>query len=269
MPRLSIITVVLQNPQGLARTLESLDQLSAAMLSELELIVIDSSPEAHQSIRQKFKNFENLKWIDSHPHGIYAALNQGIQLSSGRILWHLHSGDWLSDFENLLLALRTLEESDRLLLISDVRLSRNEQDCFIFRHSPHLLKNLVGFSSVHHQGVLFKRELFQRLGVFSTEYSLAGDYEFFLRLAEAGIEPLFFNDAFATYDTGGRSLTGWRTIVREARAINREHPQTFTHLLKGELRLLLFKLRLGLITPLLERLGLYDLIRKSFYRWKS
>lgn len=89
---LSIITVVLNDPDGLRRTQDSLRRQTI----QPEWIVVDGhSSEATQAVLSELP--DTVHWISERDDGIYDAMNKGLQMAKGDFVVFLNAGDSLSD----------------------------------------------------------------------------------------------------------------------------------------------------------------------------
>ena len=64
---------------------------------------------------------------------------------------------------------------------------------------------------IPHPTCFVGREVYERLGTFSTQYRLAGDYEFMLRCRKNGVRFLMIPEAVANFSCGGLSDRGARS----------------------------------------------------------
>jgi glycosyltransferase involved in cell wall biosynthesis len=78
-----------------------------------------------------------------------------------------------------------------------------------------------------HPSVYIRREWFERLGYYKTDYHIAADYELLIRyLWKAGLKSVYVPACFVTMRMGGRSTKGWRSnllLNREIVRGNREN----------------------------------------------
>ncbi|MBI6546243.1 MAG: hypothetical protein HY692_05580, partial [Cyanobacteria bacterium NC_groundwater_1444_Ag_S-0.65um_54_12] len=76
---------------------------------------------------------------------------------------------------------------------------------------------------VAHSGMLHNRRLFDDHGLFGVEYTIAGDYEFLLRLG-SGAKTAFLNDVMVLMGADGASRSDLGKCLREVRTIQAKHP---------------------------------------------
>lgn len=90
--KLSIITVNLNNKDGLQKTIDS---VVSQTFKDFEWIVIDggSTDGSRELIEQYADHFAY--WVSEPDKGVYNAMNKGIRVAKGEYLQFLNSGDWL------------------------------------------------------------------------------------------------------------------------------------------------------------------------------
>ena len=90
---ISIITINLNNKDGLKRTIESV--INQNKFDIIEYIIIDGgSTDGSVDIIKEY-NDKITYWVSEKDKGIYNAMNNGIKASSGDYLLFLNSGDHL------------------------------------------------------------------------------------------------------------------------------------------------------------------------------
>ncbi len=92
--RLSIITVNLNNKDGLRKTIDS---VVSQTFQDFEWIVIDGgSTDGSKELLEQYADHFSY-WVSEPDKGIYNAMNKGIKKAQGEYLQFLNSGDWLVD----------------------------------------------------------------------------------------------------------------------------------------------------------------------------
>ena len=213
---MSIITISYNDPEGLRRTLASLSPLNEFL--SWENIIVDSSPEINSSIIINFKR-DSLIHLETPPKGIYSAFNLGLEHARGEFIWFLNGGDRLKSSKNFFKAIETITDRAELeLLCAGVDLYRGGK--FIYSTTPksRFIKNLLGQNSLCHQGIIYRQSVFDRLGTFSENYKLVGDYEHHLRCYIAKVKTAVLPLIIAEYDRDGRS-DNFKPVYREFRRV--------------------------------------------------
>ncbi len=93
-PKVSIITIVFNGAETLAKTIES---IACQTYPNIEYIIIDGhSTDGTQAIIKTYENHIS-NWISESDKGLYDAMNKGIKLATGNYLWFINSGDEIYD----------------------------------------------------------------------------------------------------------------------------------------------------------------------------
>jgi glycosyltransferase involved in cell wall biosynthesis len=186
--RLSIITINLNNADGLRKTLESVKN---QIFRDFEFIVVDGNSTDDSLIRiREFEgelneqpaNPRRFRWISEADNGKYAAMNKGIRMAIGEYLLFLNSGDYLYTPE-------VLEEFFALNYDEDIvsgaveTFSAFHKDRKVYNNSNPEKLSLNTFLNVslNHQGTFIRRSLFTKFGLYSEDFSIVSDTEFFLK----------------------------------------------------------------------------------------
>ncbi len=174
-PKLSIITINLNNAAGLLKTIESVISQSDR---NFEFIVIDgaSKDESPEVLKRFEKEFT---WcVSEKDTGIYNAMNKGISRATGQYLIFLNSGDYLNNNEVVKNVLPLLHTSD--VMSGDI-------DIYDANHW-HDMKSIDKIDicyfhvmSLYHQATFISRNLFLTQGLYNEKFKSTGDYEFFIR----------------------------------------------------------------------------------------
>jgi glycosyltransferase involved in cell wall biosynthesis len=174
-PKLSIITVNLNNAKGLLKTIESVISQSN---KDFEFIVIDgASSDGSAEIVNQYKSHFQYS-VSEKDSGIYNAMNKGIRNSNGEYLLFLNSGDWLNNENVVKNVLPLLNSFD--VISGDIDIFDKNEWCHIKSED----KLTIGYFlriSLYHQATFISRKLFKEYGYYNEEFKSTGDYEFFLR----------------------------------------------------------------------------------------
>jgi len=177
-PVISVITVCYNSRPTIERAIRSvLDQ----QWPEIEHIVIDGgSTDGTREILERFR--PDLAALVSEPDkGIYDAMNKGLARARGEVVCFLNADDRYADPEVLSDVVRQMQMHRLDALVADVGFFRAEDPGRMIRRyrsdrfSP---KKLAWGWMPAHPGFFLRREVAQRVGMFKTDYRIAGDYEF-------------------------------------------------------------------------------------------
>lgn len=178
--KLSIISINLNNEQGLRKTIES---VISQTFTNFEYIVIDgASIDASVGVINEFS--EKLTyWISEPDKGIYNAMNKGILKAKGEYLLFLNSGDWLAD--NLV-----VENFYRCSLKNDIIagncwLVDKKQEILLYKSKEvedidyeHFFK----WESLPHQATFIRKRLFDLYGLYNEDLKILSDTEFVFKM---------------------------------------------------------------------------------------
>ncbi|MDC3089174.1 glycosyltransferase [Alphaproteobacteria bacterium] len=174
-----------------------------------ELIVVDSCSN-DKTIKYlleflKKNNILYYKIITQLNNGLYKAFNQGIENTSRNKILFLHSDDTLKNIHSLIL--------DTKKSNADVIFYGVEIEGTLFRRKWHL-KNLISININSmllppHTGILVSRDVYSKIGKFNTDYEIAGDFDWMLRLlSSSNISFSFSSEITYVMKSGGVSNSG-------------------------------------------------------------
>lgn len=206
--KLSIITINLNNKDGLQKTIES---VVAQTFKDFEWIVIDggSTDGSKELLEQYADHFAY--WVSEPDKGIYNAMNKGIKVAKGEYLQFLNSGDWLCDETVLERCLGGSSEADvlygNLFLLDGVSV----EPC-VYPESL-TLKFFVN-GTLCHNATFIKRGLLQPVG-YNEQLKLVSDWGFFLAQIMKNRVFVHINEFVAYYDMKGISTTNRELVAKE------------------------------------------------------
>ena len=226
--KISLITVTYNSEKTLAETLQS---ILAQKYSNIESIIVDgASKDKTISIIKKYEPMfkGKMKWISEPDNGLYDAMNKGFQMASGEVVGILNSDDFFTsnDILNKVAdAFKSDEEIDAIY--GDVHFV-NPIDlniCVRYYSSKIFKRNLMklGFMPAH-PSFYMRRACFEKNGFYKTDYKIAADFEFLLRVIyKANIKTKYLPLDMVTMRTGGASTSGLKSHIR----IMKEHLRAF------------------------------------------
>lgn len=212
-PWLSIVTVVKDAPDELARTLAS---LAGQDLTDTEYWVIDSSKDPQQvpAMLESCAVAAHCDWTE--PAGIYPAMNLGLARARGHYAYFLNAGDEL--LPGALAKVREIaDQSDARWLIGTVEIvaengSSVTTPAWDFPAEQRALFARGQFAP--HQGTFASVTDLRRIGGFDPSFQIAADYAAFLGLSKLGA-PVMLPFPVARFHEGGVSTQRWRESFRE------------------------------------------------------
>ncbi len=175
-PKLSIITVNLNNAAGLQKTIESVVNQT---FTDYEYIIIDGgSTDESKEIIEKYAA-QITYWVSEPDKGIYNAMNKGILKAKGEYCLFLNSGDWLFNEKILSDVFINFPEYD---IVYGNGYSFSKKYVIKKYEIPEKLKLSYFYSdSIFHASTFIKKELFNKYGLYNEENKIVSDWEFFIK----------------------------------------------------------------------------------------
>jgi len=209
---LSIITVNLNNFEGLKRTVNSvLNQVNC----EYEYLIIDGlSSDQSKLFIDNLKLIGKVRCIVERDNGIYDAMNKGINLSNGNYLLFLNSGDYFYSNTVLEKLTKLLNRTECDVYYSDVNLVYKDYDK-VRIYPENLSLEFWSESTLNHQSTVIKKEILNNFNKFSLDFKLASDFNFYLSAFMTG--KIFFKIPFiiSNYDMNGISSRSYDLLSEE------------------------------------------------------
>lgn len=202
--KVTIITVC-KNAQATIET--TIKSVLSQDYKNIEYIIIDGkSTDKTVDIINQYKN-KISTFISEKDDGIYYAMNEGIEQSTGDILYFLNSGDQLFSNNTILNIVKVFKKNNADFVYGDIALCEvDNPKKLIVRRQNSVSNYFLAHDTIYHQSIFVKKGIFEKYGKFLTKYKLAADYEWVLRLyIKYKIPFLHVNQIVARYLRGGRS----------------------------------------------------------------
>jgi len=227
-PTVSIIVAVYN---GAATLQQCIDSVANQTYPNRELIIIDGGSK-DGTLDLLEANRGKIDYLVSEPdRGIYSAWNKGLVKANGEWVCFLGADDYFPDSRVLERLVETLERLPPNILVAYARIMALNADgasLFPVGESWEKLKErFKQIMCIPHQGVMHRRKLFERHGMFDESFRIAGDYELLLRELKTA-DAFFIPDIIAVaMRKGGISSRPDNTItmLREIRRAQKTHGQ--------------------------------------------
>ncbi len=172
--KLSIITINLNNREGLERTIQS---VVSQTFTDFEYIIIDGgstdgSVEVIQALNPSIPH--SFTWLSEPDTGIYNAMNKGIKLAKGEYLLFLNSGDCFASI-NVLEIVNSWIKPDIDILAGYVK-EQNDDGNNKYPPENFTFRSFYN-TNIPHQAEFIKKELLLSLGCYNESLKLLSDYE--------------------------------------------------------------------------------------------
>ena len=174
--KLSIITVNLNNLEGLKKTYES---VVSQTFTDYEWIVIDggSTDGSREFIEQHQDKFAY--WCSEPDKGIYNAMNKGIVRAKGEYLNFMNSGDCFACEETLARVFSQERTADILYGLQKQFVDKGK---WVYTNLK--LKKIKWFNlymnTLPHQSSFIKTTCFRKIGLYDEKYRIIADWKWFI-----------------------------------------------------------------------------------------
>jgi glycosyltransferase len=221
-PKVSVITVVLNNRQFVHTAIES---VLAQTYPNLEYIIKDGgSTDGTLDVLAKYK--DRCVVLSSKDSGMYDALNQGIESATGEIIAFLHADDFYVTADCIAHMIEAMKRSGADVGWGDLLyVDRNDTTRVIrrWKSSPYAPGKFLRGWHPPHPTFFVRKKVYEKCGVFRTDMSIAADYELMLRFLERNrLSYCYLPETLVTMRVGGRSNRFrsfmWRARLEDARA---------------------------------------------------
>lgn len=219
MIRLSVITVNLNNADGLRRTIES---VVTQTVRPFEFIIIDGgSTDGSVEVIRSFEAKLSF-WTSEKDSGIYDAMNKGITHTAGDYLLFLNSGDTFSAPDTV--SKLTAYEDTADVIHGTSRLFYPDGTYIIYGKKK-FMPSITLFHAMifSHQAAMFKKNLFAEFGLYDTDLRIVSDYDFILKAFFGGKKFLYIGETIADYQLGGISSRDSIARLIEHHMVRRRH----------------------------------------------
>jgi glycosyltransferase involved in cell wall biosynthesis len=217
--KVSIITVCFNSARTLGDTIAS---VSAQQYPDVEHLVIDGgSTDGTLDVIERHR--EKLAKVVSEPdRGIYDAMNKGLVLASGDVIGFLNADDLYADREVLSRVMTVMEREGLDALLGDVEFYKPENPARTLRRyrSAQFRPDRIAWGWMPaHPALFLHRRVYERFGLFRTDYRIAGDFEYCARIfRDHTLVYRSLPETLVRMRTGGISTGGLRNTV----LLNRE-----------------------------------------------
>ena len=217
--KVSIITCTYNSAKTVADTIRS---VNAQTYPNIEHIIVDglSKDNTLEIVKQYAGERQVIK--SENDNGIYDAFNKGIKMATGDIIGVLNSDDFFTSDNIIEQVVNAFNKENIDAIYGDIHFVNpdNLNKCVGYysskSFSPWMMR--MGFMFAH-PSFYVKREYYENIGLYKTDYKIAADFELLLRfVVKNKIKCKYLPIDFVTMRTGGASTEG----IKSKNIINKE-----------------------------------------------
>ncbi|MEI7451746.1 MAG: glycosyltransferase family 2 protein [Candidatus Falkowbacteria bacterium] len=242
--KLSLITPTYNSAKTIARTIDS---VVTQNYPDLEYIIVDGvSSDETAAIVRAYQDKIDIKFVSEKDSGIYDAMNKGIEMASGELIGILNSDDFFADDQVLKNVAREFADKNIDAVYGDIQYFSDDTNKIsrYWRTGEYRESKINNGWIIPHPALFLRRAVYGQCGLFKTDFKIAGDYEFILRLLKIHkIKLKYLPHVFVKMYDGGASganlaqrQIGWQELKKAWTVNGLTLPKLFV------LRRVLFKL---------------------------
>lgn len=208
MPKLSIITINLNNKEGLQKTMAS---VISQTFTDYEYIVIDggSTDGSLDMIKGNADKISN--WVSEPDKGIYDAMNKALKLARGTWINFLNSGDSYYNSETIAKIFENEIPPIFDALLGNVVVWNNNKST-IFDYHKFIMRINYRYC---HQAVFIRTNCHRP---FDTNYKIVADLDILIEFINKN-RVKFINEIVVNFDESGISRTNLSCLYNERKKI--------------------------------------------------
>ena len=210
--RISIITVVFNDPEGLEKTILN---VAGQTWGEIDHIVIDGASNDNTIDVIKRHQDKLSYWISEPDKGLYDAMNKGLKVAEGDYVWFMNAGDLIYSDVTTELIFRDQDEYADIYYGDTMIVDEEYKEVGLRRLRPPQQLTWKSFQKgmlVCHQAILVKREL---ADLYDDRYSHSADFDWVIKALKKTDKIRNTNMILAAFLDGGHSKQNIKPSLKE------------------------------------------------------
>lgn len=211
------VSVIIATYNRDTTVLRALSSIKSQKYNNIQVVVVDGASQDN-TISLISPILSNKDILQSEPDlGIYDALNKGLVLADGDIIAFLHSDDLYSDNDVISKVVQIFSDDSVDVVYGDVSFfSGSNVTKIIRRYQSDKLseKNLAWGKMPAHPAMFIKRQIYEEIGYFDTDFHIAADYEFLCRIVHyVDLKSVYIPSVLVRMQVGGASTAGVKNTI--------------------------------------------------------
>lgn len=179
--KISVITAVFNSETTVGKAIAS---VAAQSYCDMEHLIVEGQSTDGSLAAINRAAHERMLLISEPDHGIYDALNKGIQRANGEIIGFVHSDDFLAHDKVVELIAAEFADPDVEAVFGNLDYVAEDDTTKVIRRwagSAFNARSLRRGWMPAHPTLYIRRTAYERVGLFDTSYRISADYDFILR----------------------------------------------------------------------------------------
>lgn len=240
---ISVVTCVYNGGKTIADTIESVRN---QRYDDYEHLIIEgkSKDNTLEIVKMYMEKDSKIRLYSESDTGIYDAYNKGIKYSRGEYIIFLNADDFF--FKDALKNIRdNLSKTEEVFAFDIAMLNEYDQYFKIIRRSE-IPRHSVGNPVILTPALVFKKSVFEKLGVFDTGFVISADYDIIARVVNSNLRIKYVGKLITAMREGGMSTNYKFEILKK-----REHLRVYKRHATPESKMWIFNLFIKLVKALL------------------
>jgi len=214
MIKVSVITVSYNSEKTIEDTIASVKSQSYKLI---EHVFVDGNSLDNTTNLIKQNLSKNSLFISEKDDGLYHAMNKGISIATGEIIFILNSDDIFNDNLVIEKVVKIFTENESIELVYG--------DLIITKLNKIVRKWIAGDFKYHsflngwcpgHPSVVIKKKAYEKYGVFDLDYKYAADLELMFRFLDKNkCKYHYLNEILVNMRAGGKSNKNLINVIKQ------------------------------------------------------
>lgn len=183
----------------------------------IEYIIIDGdSTDDTVNIIHKYLDKIAI-FISEKDDGLYDAMNKGIKLASGEIIGILNSDDTYTK-NAVSIIVDNFKDQSKDILYGNAMFVDDTSEIGLYDCSD--IEQLWYRMAIPHPATFVRKAVYDKYGLFDTQYPISADYDLMLRLYSEGARFGHIDETLTYFRVGGLSAVKTNIAIKDTRAIS-------------------------------------------------
>ena len=216
MKKVTIITTCFNSEKTIEKTIQSVVGQS---YSNIEYIIVDGkSSDGTLDIVNKYWD-QITTIISEEDHGLYDAINKGINIATGEIVGVVHAGDVYTKDTTLETVVKSMEKKNVDSCYGDLIYVGKKESRKVVRYwrtGECSEKKLLQGWMPPHPTFFVKKKVYESCGLYDVKLSIAADYDLMIRFLFCNkISSQYIPEVLVRMQVGGKSNKNLVNIMRK------------------------------------------------------
>lgn len=212
--KISIVTCALNSTSTIKKSIKSVQKQT---YKNIEHLIIDGgSTDGTLEVVKKIKD-KKINLFSSLDNGFYDALNKGIKFTTGNIVGVLHSDDFYRSNNVIEIVVDIFKKTKADIVYGDLIYVKKEHPFKPIRYwkaGQYSKEKLLKGWMPPHPAVFIKKNFFNKIGFYKTNYKISADYDFLVRIFNCkNVNQVYVPKVLINMRIGGMSNKSFKNLI--------------------------------------------------------